>query len=111
MHLHVRLHFVFQAWRLWEESTHLKLVDSELGNAFSKDEVERCIYIGLLCIQAEPAKRPNIASVLLMLNTQPISFPQPAPPPLLPYKTKDQATSQGSYGTQAEAEISDLLPR
>ncbi|KAK9714887.1 hypothetical protein RND81_06G128000 [Saponaria officinalis] len=56
------------AWGLWNEGNHLKLADSALESDFSRDEVERCIHIGLLCVQKDSAKRPDIASVLLMLN-------------------------------------------
>ncbi|KAL9234144.1 hypothetical protein vseg_009046 [Gypsophila vaccaria] len=56
------------AWGLWNEGNHLKLVDTALESDFSKGEVERCIHIGLLCVQKDPAKRPDITSILLILN-------------------------------------------
>ncbi|KAK9714871.1 hypothetical protein RND81_06G126700 [Saponaria officinalis] len=57
------------AWGRWKEDDHLKLVDTALQDDFSKVEVERCIHIGLLCVQKDPIKRPRISSILLMLNT------------------------------------------
>ncbi|KAK9714872.1 hypothetical protein RND81_06G126900 [Saponaria officinalis] len=58
------------AWRLWNEGNHLKVVDSALQGNYSRCEVERCIHIGLLCVQRDPAKRPDISSVLMMLKLE-----------------------------------------
>uniref|UniRef100_A0A803N944 Uncharacterized protein n=1 Tax=Chenopodium quinoa TaxID=63459 RepID=A0A803N944_CHEQI len=103
------------AWRLWNEGAHLNLVDSALGkNDFSKDEVERCIQVGLLCTQEDPDKRPNMASVLIMLNTQlNISMTLPFPPPILPYyKQEKSADLLGSSGVNPMEDImTELSPR
>ncbi|XP_019107458.2 cysteine-rich receptor-like protein kinase 10 [Beta vulgaris subsp. vulgaris] len=99
------------AWRLWNAGDHLKLVDSALGNNYSKGEVERCIHVGLLCTQEDPAKRPSIASVLLMLNTQPVTFLLPTSPPAFPYKKEKPIVSLESRGIVVEDVISDLSPR
>ncbi|XP_056687919.1 cysteine-rich receptor-like protein kinase 19 [Spinacia oleracea] len=99
-------------WRLWNEGTHLSLVDSALGNSFSMDDIERCIHVGLLCTQEDPAKRPTMASVLIMLNTQlNINLPLPAPPPAFPYRQGTQTVSHGSSGIQIEDVITELSPR
>ncbi|KAL9234141.1 hypothetical protein vseg_009044 [Gypsophila vaccaria] len=58
------------AWRLWNEGNHLQLVDSSLQGNYSRCEVERCIHIGLLCVQRDPTKRPDISSVLQMLKLE-----------------------------------------
>ncbi|KNA06520.1 hypothetical protein SOVF_180330 [Spinacia oleracea] len=103
---------VYLAWRLWdEEGTPLKLLDSALGSDFRKGEAERCIQVGLLCIQEDPAKRPNIESVLLMLNTEPITLPPPVAPPAFPFHPGKRAPPCGSYSNQAECEITELAPR
>ncbi|XP_057749521.1 G-type lectin S-receptor-like serine/threonine-protein kinase At4g27290 isoform X2 [Arachis stenosperma] len=67
------------AWRLWKEKTPMKLVDACLGDAFTISEVLRCIHIGLLCVQLHPEDRPNMTSVLLMLNSE-NTLPQPKEP-------------------------------
>uniref|UniRef100_A0A803N943 Uncharacterized protein n=1 Tax=Chenopodium quinoa TaxID=63459 RepID=A0A803N943_CHEQI len=99
------------AWRLWDEGNSLKLLESALGNVSAKAEAERCIQVGLLCIQEEPDKRPSIASVLLMLNTQPITIPSPVRPPAFPYRLGKKAAPRESYSIQAECEITELNPR
>ncbi|KAK9681705.1 hypothetical protein RND81_10G021600 [Saponaria officinalis] len=99
------------AWRVWDEGNHMKLLDAALGNDFTKDEVERCIHVGLLCIQEDPSKRPNTASVLFMLHTKPISLPLPELPPPFPYRRGKQAASHGYYSVQADNSITELTPR
>ncbi|KAL2931610.1 Cysteine-rich receptor-like protein kinase 25 [Bienertia sinuspersici] len=76
-------------------------------------KIERCVQVGLLCIQEDPSQRPNIAAVLLMLDTQlPISLPTPACPPAFAYyKRENLAVSHGSYGFSGEDMITELSPR
>ncbi|KAK9681706.1 hypothetical protein RND81_10G021700 [Saponaria officinalis] len=99
------------AWRLWDEGNHVKLLDPALENDFSIDEVERCIHVALLCIQDDPTKRPNVASVLFMLHTKPISLPPPEPPKTFPHRPRTQATTHEIYSVQAENSITELSPR
>ncbi|KAL9236658.1 hypothetical protein vseg_011299 [Gypsophila vaccaria] len=99
------------AWRLWKDGNQLKLLDAAVGNDFSKDEVERCIHVGLLCIQEDPAKRPDTASVLFMLHTRPVTLPLPDQPPPFPYRPEKQAVSHGSYNVQADITLTELAPR
>ncbi|KAK9681707.1 hypothetical protein RND81_10G021800 [Saponaria officinalis] len=99
------------AWRLWDEGNQLKLLDQAVGDDISKDEVERCIHVALLCIQADPAKRPTIVSVLLMLHTKPISLPPPAHPPTFPYRPEMQADIHESRSVQGRELITELSPR
>ncbi|KAL0406868.1 UNVERIFIED_CONTAM: G-type lectin S-receptor-like serine/threonine-protein kinase [Sesamum latifolium] len=70
------------AWQLWTEGRPLELVDSSLGYQLVQPEVKRCIHIGLLCVQQIPEDRPNMSTVVLMLNGE-SSLPQPKQPGLL----------------------------
>jgi hypothetical protein len=40
----------------------------------------RCIHIGLLCIQDDPAQRPTVSTVILMLNSISEQFAEPSEP-------------------------------
>ena len=42
-------------------------------------EVLRCIYVGLLCVQQRPEDRPNMSSVILMLGSE-SELPEPKQP-------------------------------
>ena len=50
-----------------------------------RQEMLRCIHVGLLCVQEDPRLRPSMASVVIMLNTLPIptvpAFVSPAEGP------------------------------
>ena len=46
----------------------MELLDLALGDSFSRDEVMRCIHIGLLCVQEDPADRPTMATIVLTLK-------------------------------------------
>uniref|UniRef100_A0A2N9FTP0 Protein kinase domain-containing protein n=1 Tax=Fagus sylvatica TaxID=28930 RepID=A0A2N9FTP0_FAGSY len=43
-------------------------------------EIIRCIHIGLLCVQQNVSDRPNMNSVLLMLNSNSVALPAPTQP-------------------------------
>lgn len=40
----------------------------------------RCIHIGLLCVQADPDDRPDIPSIIFMLNRDDMELQPPAQP-------------------------------
>ncbi|XVE51181.1 hypothetical protein DITRI_Ditri02bG0018800 [Diplodiscus trichospermus] len=67
------------AWRNWKGETALDLVDHSLRDG-SRTELMRCIHIGLLCVQENVADRPNMASIVLMLNSNSIALPVPSEP-------------------------------
>ena len=58
----------------------MQLLDSNLTDSYSRDEVLRCIHMGLLCIQEDPAMRPTMATVVRMLNSYSVSPPLPQQP-------------------------------
>ena len=68
-----------QAWKLWRDGRPLDLLDPCLGDSYSRNEVIRCIHIGLLCVQEDPADRPTMQSVVLMLNSYSVTLPLPVP--------------------------------
>ena len=49
----------------------------------SRNEIMRCIHIGLLCVQENVADRPTMASIVLMLNSHSVTLPLPSQPALL----------------------------
>ncbi|XP_059301117.1 G-type lectin S-receptor-like serine/threonine-protein kinase At4g27290 isoform X1 [Lycium ferocissimum] len=67
------------AWRMWTEGTPLKLVDFSFEDM---SEILRCIHVSLLCVQQNPDDRPNMLSVVLMLNGE-STLAQPKEPDFL----------------------------
>ncbi|KAL9236697.1 hypothetical protein vseg_011333 [Gypsophila vaccaria] len=79
---HVQLNeaLLHRAWRLWNEDKPMNLIDTELGDNFVREEVLKCVQIGLLCIQENANDRPRTTSIVAALNGQAISLPAPKPP-------------------------------
>ena len=69
-----------QVWEHWEAGTVAELVDPSLGESFPEGDVQRCIHIGLLCVQADPAARPVMSSVVMMLGSDTVTLQAPSKP-------------------------------
>ncbi|KAG6423798.1 hypothetical protein SASPL_114201 [Salvia splendens] len=69
-------------WQMWREGRTLELIGPLLDDALDQHEVMRCIHVGILCIQQNPVDRPNMSTVVLMLNGESI-LPQPKEPAFL----------------------------
>ncbi|KAL2324338.1 hypothetical protein Fmac_023396 [Flemingia macrophylla] len=68
------------AWKFWKDEAPLELMDHSLRESYTPNEVIRCIHIGLLCVQEDPADRPTMASILLMLDSYSVTIPVPNKP-------------------------------
>lgn len=60
-----------QAWDCWSQHKIQDLLDSameepEFGHLL---ELEKCVQIGLLCVQQLPDDRPTMSAVVTMLNS------------------------------------------
>lgn len=68
------------AWKEWKKGKVLEIIDSSIRDTCSVQQVERCINIGLLCVQEAPIDRPTMSSVILMLENEIIPLPSPKEP-------------------------------
>jgi len=59
-----------QAWELWNDGEYLKLMDTTLNDTFVPDEVQRCIHVGLLCVEQYANDRPTMSDVISMLTNK-----------------------------------------
>lgn len=75
------LNLIGLAWELWREERALELVDTTLIESCSRNEVMRCIHVGLLCVQDYAKDRPSMSNVVSMLMND---TKQPPPPPERP---------------------------
>jgi len=59
-------------WDHWVRGTALEAVDPFLDcqSPETESEVMKCIHLGLLCVQENPADRPTMLDVLVMLHGQ-----------------------------------------
>ncbi|KAK8946864.1 G-type lectin S-receptor-like serine/threonine-protein kinase [Platanthera zijinensis] len=62
------------AWVLWNDETWMELVDPALDKQFRRDEVARCIYVALLCVQENAEDRPDMSDVVSMLGNENLCF-------------------------------------
>ncbi|KAJ7967626.1 Cysteine rich receptor like kinase [Quillaja saponaria] len=110
------------AWRLWKEGTPLELIDPTLEHFFPRNEVTRCIHIGLLCVQEDPDDRPTMATILVMLNSfsfnlslpkQPSAFMHRRTGPCIPTRVVEWDNSAGRPIPLSvnDMSITELYPR
>ncbi|GMJ14364.1 cysteine-rich RLK (RECEPTOR-like protein kinase) 25 [Hibiscus trionum] len=72
---------VTHAWMKWNESKGHELIDPSIVDGCPVSEILRWIHIALLCAQDDPAVRPTMSSVVLMLGSRSVNLPQPLTPP------------------------------
>ncbi|GMP75226.1 hypothetical protein CsSME_00032394 [Camellia sinensis var. sinensis] len=109
------------AWKLWREERPLELMDSTLEGSYSRNEVIRCIHIGLLCVQEDPDARPSMATVVVMLNSYSVTLSIPQQPAFFARSRTESKTGQGLESDQStaksiswsvnETSITELYPR
>ncbi|KAK9223660.1 hypothetical protein WN944_012106 [Citrus x changshan-huyou] len=68
-------------WQLWKEGKEMEFVDPLLMKSSSIPQVVRCIHIGLLCVQEDPAVRPTMSNVVALLGSASIALSEPRQPP------------------------------
>ncbi|XVF17405.1 hypothetical protein REPUB_Repub10bG0119400 [Reevesia pubescens] len=68
------------AWKLWSKGQGMELIDQLLIDSCVATEVLKCTHVGLLCVQEDPADRPTMSSVVVMLASETITLPLPTEP-------------------------------
>ncbi|KAK1359156.1 Cysteine-rich RLK 10 [Heracleum sosnowskyi] len=103
------------AWKLWSDGQGLELMDTLLSETYVEMEVEKCIKIGLLCVQEDPADRPTMSSVIHMLGSHMVPLPQPNEPAFSVGRVVPSSyvnsNDIGSSATISALTISETLPR
>ncbi|VFQ58948.1 unnamed protein product [Cuscuta campestris] len=108
-------------WKYWRDERPMEILDPTLGDSYSRNEVIRCMNIGLLCVQEEVEERPTMASIVLMLNSYSPTRPIPHQPAFFyssRLETKDggklslkQSASTSVPVSINEVSITELYPR
>ncbi|KAM3413130.1 hypothetical protein ACQJBY_004350 [Aegilops geniculata] len=76
-------------WERWMATTVLDMMDPCMNTSFSESGVLRCIHIGLLCVQENPADRPLMSSVVMMLGSDTVPLSAPSKPAFYIKKASD----------------------
>ncbi|KAL3740608.1 hypothetical protein ACJRO7_021827 [Eucalyptus globulus] len=108
------------AWKHWRAGTPLEVLDPFISNAYSIDEVVRCLHIGLLGVQEDPADRPTMASIVLMLTSHSVKLSQPRQPAFFLQRSterqlkepeSDESTSRSMPWSNNEMSVTEVYPR
>ncbi|XP_073266614.1 G-type lectin S-receptor-like serine/threonine-protein kinase CES101 isoform X2 [Populus alba] len=73
------LNLVGYTWELWKAGSPFELVDPILRESCSKEQVLRCIHVGLLCVEDNAVDRPIMSDVISMLTSE-AQLPLPKQP-------------------------------
>ncbi|KAK7257031.1 hypothetical protein RIF29_30710 [Crotalaria pallida] len=74
------LNLVGHAWELWNKGESLKLMDPSLNDTFVQDEVQRCIHVGLLCVEHYAKDRPNMLDIVSIITNKSAAVTMPRGP-------------------------------
>lgn len=107
--LFILICIVFQSWRLWSDGRPLELIDEAQGDSIFSEEAIRCIHIGLLCVQERAEDRPDMSSVVLMLNGE-RPMPKPRQPGFYPHH-ETSSPGKSVFSSSNEISISLLQAR
>lgn len=113
---------LLQVWRQWKFQTSLPILDSNIVENYSENEVNKCIQIALLCVQQNPDDRPTMTSIVSYLNSLLIALPTPKEPAFFLHNGMDleevahesssnQSTNSSKPFSMNEMPISEFLPR
>ncbi|GLT32064.1 hypothetical protein SLA2020_067580 [Shorea laevis] len=95
------------AWMLWSEGKAVELIDPNIINNCPEQDVLRWIQIALLCVQDDPAHRPTMSSVVIMLGSKSINLPQPSAAPYSAARILALSDYSSSSGGNMGSHISD----
>ncbi|KAL8130164.1 hypothetical protein V2J09_019319 [Rumex salicifolius] len=100
------------AWKLWSSGDSFEFVDLTIRDGISTVDAIRYIQVGLLCVQESPSKRPNMETVITMLNSPSMVLPLPTTPWIFDVHVSNSSSSadtvefeSGSTSTALEIDM------
>ncbi|KAI9124156.1 hypothetical protein K1719_005456 [Acacia pycnantha] len=102
------------AWKQWKEKKVVEILDPNIQESGARDEVVKCIQIGLLCVQGNPDSRPTMAEVVSYLSNDSSQLSLPQEPVFSVHAGMVPSTSHGSKngpGSVIEVSMSEFFPR
>ncbi|XP_044965840.1 cysteine-rich receptor-like protein kinase 6 [Hordeum vulgare subsp. vulgare] len=111
-------------WEHWTMGTIVEIMDSSMTSHSPGDQMLKCMHIGLLCVQEDPADIPMMSIVTVMLSSSTVSLQAPSRPAFCiqksdmnysgmhtdPYPGVSHSTSRSPMSPN-EVSITELEPR
>lgn len=73
-----------QTWKHFQANTVSEIIDKSMKNMEEdRDEIERVVWVGLLCTQESLVRRPPMTSIVQMLKQKDTPLPPPSRPPFM----------------------------
>ncbi|KAL6880387.1 hypothetical protein ACP4OV_011952 [Aristida adscensionis] len=79
-HLEESVDLLSLVWEHWTSGTIAEIMDSSLRGNAPGDLIQKCVHIGLLCVQDNPADRTLMSTVNVMLSSTTICLQSPLKP-------------------------------
>lgn len=119
IHLPVLLSWIIaskQAWKLYDDGMHLKLVDEILlgSNGYTDKAAKKIIEIALTCTQMPASSRPTMSEVVMLLSDRPTDLMQPAKRAFMDNDNRvpdDTSSTTGSSTSNAAAPFTEYTSR
>ncbi|XP_074272111.1 G-type lectin S-receptor-like serine/threonine-protein kinase At1g11300 [Silene latifolia] len=81
------------AWKLWNENDMFSLIIPEIVNQSFEGQIFKCIQVGLLCVQEFPEDRPDVSTLIFMLDVDDVkTLPIPKRPGFT--RNKDSSSAE-----------------
>ena len=103
-----------QGWRLYNAGNLLDMIDPTIVGCCPQEQALRCIYVGLLSVQADVSNRPAMSDVVLMLSANSVAIPNPTKPAFVSLSfsgdahTEDGAVATSSASSQMQLSFSSF---
>ncbi|PNT74975.1 hypothetical protein BRADI_1g25600v3 [Brachypodium distachyon] len=111
-------------WEHWSTGTIAEIIDSTLKTHAPGDQMLKLFHIGLMCVQDNPADRPMMSTINIMLSSNTVSLQSPSKPSFFitksstnsmaysdSYPTASQSTGKSGIVSPNEVSITELEPR
>ncbi|KAK9937440.1 hypothetical protein M0R45_014232 [Rubus argutus] len=100
---HRTLNLVGYALELWKEGAGLELMDPRLSVSRFRDQLLRCIHVGLLCVEEDAEHRPTMSGAISMLTNESLPFPVPTRPASFPVRISAGVDARGNESKMLSA--------
>ncbi|XP_078172965.1 cysteine-rich receptor-like protein kinase 10 [Carex rostrata] len=97
-------------WENWTNGTITEVADPSLGQQYPMSELLRCIHIALLCVQENPADRPTMSNVVVMLSSETVSTLEIPSRPAFCIANESIRVGLGNIGGNTDKSSSKSVP-